>query len=240
MSDDANARKVDSELADRLDSLFADDDVESARAGGEASDPLDELKSLVMSIEWEITDDLMERFVGQVEILKKRYQDDRILVMFLQLLGSLGLYIKSNKGKAHPSAFGLLSSVYASFATAALPDQLSSSEKKKRLYVELNKYKELKEQVGGLRGANSEPPPRSKQSSVEPKAVKQTTTDQDSREVPGPECGTDAPPAGITLQQFEAAIQDMRQMIRDEFKQLRAALALERRHSEEGPREGGP
>jgi hypothetical protein len=40
--------------------------------------------------------------------------------------------------------------------------------------------------------------------------------------------------------QFEAAIQDMRQMIRDEFKQLRAALARECRHAEEGRRQGGP
>ena len=47
----------------RLDTLFDEDEADSAGAGGEAADPLDELKSLVMSIEWEITDDLMGRFV---------------------------------------------------------------------------------------------------------------------------------------------------------------------------------
>ena len=91
MSDEASGRNVDNELANRLDTLFDEDETDSAGVGGEAADPLDELKSLVMSIEWEITDDLMGRFVAQVESLKKRYEEDRILVMFLQLLGSLGL-----------------------------------------------------------------------------------------------------------------------------------------------------
>ena len=158
MSDKASGSEVDTELANRLDTLFDDGDVEPTRNGGEADDPLDELSALVMSIEWEINDDLMGRFVSQVETLKKRYKNDRILVMFLQLLGSLGLYVKSNKGNAHPTAFSLLSSVYSSFANAAIPGKISASEKKKLLYNELNKYKELKEQIGSSRDMPTELP----------------------------------------------------------------------------------
>ena len=114
---------------------------------GHSKDPLDELKSLVMSIEWEITDDVMERFLSQIDSLKTRFGEDRILIMFLQLLGSLGLYVKTNKGKAHPIAFKLLNSVYNSFENAASPGKISPSEKKKLLYLELNKYKELKKEL---------------------------------------------------------------------------------------------
>ena len=78
--------------------------------------------------------------------------------MFLQLLGSLGLYVKTNKGKAHPISFKLLNSVYNSFETAVSPGKISPSEKKKLLYVELNKYKELKEQIDATRGGETEPP----------------------------------------------------------------------------------
>ncbi len=224
MSDEASGRNVDNELANRLDSLFDEDEADSASPSGETADPLDELKSLVMSIEWEITDDLMGRFIAQVESLRKRYEEDRILVMFLQLLGSLGLYVKSNKAAAHPTAFRLLNSVYASFANAALPGKISSSEKKKLLYVELNKSKELKEQIGlskdatkelpmgkdrppesaGPKGSDSAPPPSGQARPSQP---------------PSP-----ASPSFVTSQQFEDAIASIKQFIQNEFKTLRETL----------------
>ncbi len=224
MSDQASGRKVESELADRLDTLFDDNATDPATSREENADLLDELKSVVMSIEWEITDDLMERLVANVETLKSRYQDDRILVMFLQLLGSLGLYVKTNKGSAHPSAFSLLSSVYASFANAVQPGQISPSEKKKLLYVELSKYKELKEQLGLARHPANELSPEknhSKQASARAEnnpAVPRRNTDEPDSSVP------DDSSASVAPQQFEAAMASIRKLIRDEFKNLREAL----------------
>ncbi len=224
MSEDTSGGKVDSELANRLDTLFDDDEVATASPNGEAGDPLDELKSLVMSIEWEITDDLMGRFVSQVESLKKRYKDDRILVMFLQLLGSLGLYVKSNKGNAHPSAFSLLNSVYASFANAALPGKISSSEKKKLLYVELNRYKELKEQIGLSRDTTKEMP-IGKESLT---GDDDQATSEDARNGDGDDMPFDQPPAspstGVTREQFEEAIESLKKLIQDEFAKMREVL----------------
>ncbi len=224
MSNDTSGGKVDSELANRLDTLFDDDDVEPANQSGEAGDPLDELKSLVMSIEWEITDDLMGRFVSQVESLKKRYKDDRILVMFLQLLGSLGLYVKSNKGNAHPSAFSLLNSVYASFANAALPGKISSSEKKKLLYVELNRYKELKEQIGLSRDAAKEMPlGKESLTADDGQATSESARNRGEDDMPFDE-PTANPSAGVTRQQFEEAIESLKRLIQDEFTKMREVL----------------
>ncbi|MDJ0811671.1 MAG: hypothetical protein QNJ48_00490 [Desulfobacterales bacterium] len=224
MSEDTSGGKVDSELANRLDTLFDDDEVATASPSGEAGDPLDELKSLVMSIEWEITDDLMGRFVSQVESLKKRYKDDRILVMFLQLLGSLGLYVKSNKGNAHPSAFSLLNSVYASFANAALPGKISSSEKKKLLYVELNRYKELKEQIGLSRDTTKEMP-IGKESLT---GDDDQAASEDARNGDGDDMSFDqpaaSPSAGVTREQFEEAIESLKKLIQDEFAKMREVL----------------
>lgn len=224
MSDEASGRKVERELAKRLDTLFDDDAIEPAKSGTEAGDPLDELKSLVMSIEWEITDELMERFVAQVETLKTHYKDDRILVMFLQLLGSLGLYVKTNKGKAHPKAFGLVSSVYTSFARAAAPGEISASEKKKLLYVELSKYKELKEQLGLTRNPTPELPRKKDRLQETSGRAKNERVDPDSNRAK-PSVDTKAKhPASVTPQQFEAAMANIKQLIRDEFKRVREAL----------------
>ena len=225
MSDEASGKTVERELAQRLDTLFDDDAMEPASRGTETGDPLDELKSLVMSIEWEITDELMERFVAQVEALKTQYKDDRIVVMFLQLLGSLGLYVKTNKGKAHPTAFGLLNSVYTSFASAAAPGEISASEKKKLLYVELSKYKELKEQLGLTRNPTPELP-RKKDRSMETsgRAKKERVDRDDNRSKPNEDTKSKHP-ACVTPQQFETAMANIKQLIRDEFKRVREALS---------------
>lgn len=186
MSKDAQKSKVDSDLENRLDTLFDEEDQggKSVVNKGHSKDPLDELKSLVMSIEWEITDDVMERFLAQIDSLKTRFGEDRILIMFLQLLGSLGLYVKTNKGKAHPIAFKLLNSVYNSFENAASPGKISPSEKKKLLYIELNKYKELKEIIESSRGPETEPSRAAAKvtglmddSQTERKAVRQPSVD---------------------------------------------------------------
>jgi len=224
LSNDARKSKVDSDLANRLDTLFDEDDQgeKPVVTKGHSKDPLDELKSLVMSIEWEITDDLMERFLSQIDSLKTRFGEDRILIMFLQLLGSLGLYIKTNKGKAHPIAFKLLNSVYNSFEDAASPGKISPSEKKKLLYIELNKYKELKEQIESSRGPE-----------VEPSRAPATVTGRMSDSPTGGSTVGNSSAEGsnvindvaLTQRHLEKAIGDLKSLIIKEFAGIREDIA---------------
>lgn len=224
MSNDAHKSKVDSDLADRLDTLFDEDEpVEKPMdSKGHSKDPLDELKSLVMSIEWEITDDLMERFLTQIESLKTRFGEDRILVMFLQLLGSLGLYVKTNKGKAHPIAFKLLNSVYNSFENAATPGKISPSEKKKLLYVELNKYKELKVQIDSHQGPEPEParPAKTKSSDRPPRDTSVEAAEKEK-------IIEDVSKNGITLtqQHFDKVIDSLKSIVLEELAGIREVVA---------------
>ena len=219
MSNDAKKSKVDSDLANRLDTLFDEDDQEEKSVGnkGHSKDPLDELKSLVMSIEWEITDDIMERFLSQIDSLKTRFGEDRILIMFLQLLGSLGLYVKTNKGKAHPIAFKLLNSVYISFENAASPGKISPSEKKKLLYLELNKYKELKEQIESTRGPEVEP-------SRPPVAAADTMNDPQggaaADQKPFAVGSSNKKETSVTKQYFDETIGELKALILKEFRSI--------------------
>lgn len=174
MADDAKSKITDAEVKDRLDTLFDDSNASSEMGTGMAAenrnDPIEELRNTVMSIEWEITDDVMTRFVEQIETLKDTYGKDRILVMFLQLLGSLGLYVRTYKAKAHPNSFKLIHSVYSGFDRVMSTEGLSASEKKKLLYVELNKYKELKEQIDQTKAV-----PKKTQREIIPEAVSHST-----------------------------------------------------------------
>ena len=132
------------------DDLFELEDVATNKPDeGKVADdnPLSELKNMVLSIDWEITDEVLTGFLSQIERLKKTYKTEKIILMFLQLLGSLGEYVKTNRGNAHPQTFKILNSVFSHLEDVVLSKDMSELEKKKILRTEMNKYKQLRKQV---------------------------------------------------------------------------------------------
>jgi hypothetical protein len=119
-----------------------------------ADDPLAELKSMVLSIDWEITDEVLSAFLSQIANLKNAYKNEKIVLMFLQLLGSLGEYIKTNRGNAHPKTFKVLNSVFSRLEDIVSTEGLAESEKIKILRIEMDKYKQLRTQVSKKKAAD--------------------------------------------------------------------------------------
>ncbi|MBW2583797.1 MAG: hypothetical protein JRE36_09520, partial [Deltaproteobacteria bacterium] len=76
MADSKDVDTLSSELESRLDDLFGENNVPFQDA--EDSDPsehypLAELKNLILSIDWEITDDVLEKLLQQIKDLKLTY-----------------------------------------------------------------------------------------------------------------------------------------------------------------------
>jgi hypothetical protein len=141
---------ITEEVEDRLDDLFGEENTSAAHLEetiDSQDSPLRELKTIVLSIDWEITDEAMTSFVDQISVLKDRFKNDKIILVFLQLLGSLGEYIKTNKGMCHPDSFKILNSLFTQLDKVSQSKDLTESEKKKILATELAKYKALKEQL---------------------------------------------------------------------------------------------
>jgi HAMP domain-containing protein len=166
------ADKIDASIVDevekRLDDLFGDSDDASdfegdggdiegpleLEEGGDVEDtPLKELKSIVLSIDWEITDEIMTNFLDQVDGLKEAYKDDKVVLMFLQLLGSVGKYIKAKKESAHPDVVKLLNTAYAGLEKVLLTEDITETERKKLLIAEVNEFKKLRERLTGKASA---------------------------------------------------------------------------------------
>jgi len=175
LADKTDANIVN-EVEKRLDDLFGDgdetadfaedegdigqtpaleEDSEDAQAplalekdsGDVEESPLKELKSIVLSIDWEITDEIMTKFLRQVNALKNAYANDKIIVMFLQLLGSVGKYIKAKKANTDPDIVKLLNTAYAGLEKVILTIDISEAQRKKILLIELSKFKKLKERL---------------------------------------------------------------------------------------------
>ncbi len=119
----------------------SDDDFENS--------PLKKLKAVVLSIDWEITDDIMTKFLDQVNELKDVYPDDRIIQMFLQLLTSVGKYIKAKKENADPDVVRLLNSAFAGLEKVTATDDIPEKEKKRLILGEIDKFKKIREKLGG-------------------------------------------------------------------------------------------
>ena len=192
------------EIDGRLDDLFAGDKTPQ-KPDGKSSDiaeyPLKELKAVILSIDWEITDDAMKRLADQVAVLKKRYKNDRIVFMLIQLLGSIGEYIRINRGKSHQDSFKFLNSLFKKLDKVVRTKGLTESEKKIILSVEVNKYKVLKDKLSLKKHVAQKE--KHLKLAVKAKAEK-----------------TDVLP----IETFANAMDQIRQLIRSEFKALREEL----------------
>jgi hypothetical protein len=69
------------------------------------------------------------------------------VLTFLQILNAVGVYIKTNRAKAHPSSFKTLNSVFSNLDKVVLSKDMSEADKKKILSTEMNRYKKLRTQV---------------------------------------------------------------------------------------------
>jgi hypothetical protein len=229
---------LSAELENRLDDLFGED--EKFTEDPEDEDlphdyPLSELKNLVLSIDWEITDDVLENFIGQVKQLKSNYKDDRINLTFLQILGSLGEYIKTHRGKAHPKTFKILNSVFAKFDEVVISEDLPEQDKKRILRGEMNKYKELRSQISSKKSATAAKRVERPEKKVKPMLVKHKKQKVADRargvEKPVKKPEDDLPDAEAVPAAYPSeiarAVEDIKKYIHSELMALREDLKID-------------
>lgn len=146
-NDDNN---LNPEFENRLDDLFDENDtplLDNEDRHVSEYYPLSELKNLILSIDWEITDEVLEKLLQQIKDLNMTYEHDKIVLAFLQILNSLGVYIKKNRAKAHPKTFKTLNSVFSNLDKVVLSKDMIETDKKKILSTEMNRYKKLQIEI---------------------------------------------------------------------------------------------
>ena len=143
---------------------------------------------------------------------------EKIPVLFLQLLGSVGKYIRNQKARAHPDSIRVLNSVYNSFEKVLIEEDMPEAEKRKWLYGGVNRFKKLKQEIARSRaeavGPVPEPP------GIPPEGIGEKAL----------ETGLESPPADLSAmpphEAFAYALEEIKQVIKAEFQALRAELRL--------------
>ncbi len=199
-----NDNTISDEVQSRLGDIFKESEEThtNVEEGGEPQDsPLRGLKTVLLSIEWEITDEAMTILIGELDKLEDKYKDDKNLLLFLRLLATAGKYIKSSKANSHPGAIKMLNSVYKSLEIVLLSKGITEEEKKKILNTHIEEFKKVKEQIA-LRKVDK----ARKKEAKAPEATREEL-------------------ARMTPQEALAyVLAEVKQVIRDEFKALREEI----------------
>jgi len=170
-NDDGNS--IFDELDSRLDDFFADDelsfdessdihsdemiidssdepkvkksfpDTQSAKFHKNPQGPLDTLKVIVLEMDWELTDENLNKYLEEIGRLKNQYKDDRAIYLFFKLHSSIGTYMLHKKVRAHPDALKFLYQVFNSLEKVTTKN-LSTFEKNKMILKEVTNFKNLK------------------------------------------------------------------------------------------------
>jgi len=230
--------KLTSELNDRLDNLFSEED-DSPAPGPDAPNevpedkggttvsksrrrtaktrteesPLMELDAIVLSLDWEITDENLENLLEEIERLKVLYKSSRLPYMFLQLHGSVGKYIASKKVDAHPDSIKLLHSVHAGLEKVLLKKDMSENERKKILSEEVKKFKGLKHQIMLSKNADAD--------MLDTTPARKTLAPATPAKLPVPTDRSVSKSDGIE----QAFIDEIKQLIKTEFQELKDEIS---------------
>jgi len=223
------------DVEQRLDRFFGEEDDEPppktdrkpARETPKkmATSPINDLKSVILSLEWEITDQVMQNLGEEIRKLEETYRSDKIAVAFLQLLGSLGKYIRKKRAEAHPESIRLLNSVYENFEVALTSTEMSEAEKKKRLVSQVNQYKKLKEEIK-TPGAGRKPAEEAvapEEAAAAPAETAMDASDPSMMRLPeSAAVGGDV--GGARHQEILQAIHSLQRTVQEELRALRQDL----------------
>ena len=162
------------EIENQLDDFFGDGKSETPADNGKIS--MERLKSIILSIDWEITDSCLSDLVGETNALMPSFESDRLTHTLLRMLNSLGRYIQKRKVNAHPDAIKRIMSVFASIEKLSTLNPADTKAKEKIIAEEIVAFKKLKQQVES-RTQKASPPPQMPRSAT-PAAEESAGQDQ--------------------------------------------------------------
>lgn len=143
--DKSGKSKLANEIEDRLDDFFTDDETQKQPQAAQYS--LENLKSAVLSIDWEITDECLADLINESDALLPHFEKDPITHALLRMLRALGRYIQKRKAQSHQDAIKRIMSVFASLEKLINDTQLNTEQRKEIVAKEILAFKNLKEKV---------------------------------------------------------------------------------------------
>ena len=160
--------KLMNDIENSLDDFFGEQDEEAPTAAPGTAKSLEKLKSAVLSIDWEITDECLADLINETEAILPTYQNVQTTHALLRMLRALVRYVQKRKAQAHQDAIKRVMSVFASIESLISNEDLDEVSRKRIVAKEILAFKKLKEQVEVQKKAGSPSPVTSDASPRQP------------------------------------------------------------------------
>jgi len=126
---------------------FDTDDVDLFEFTGDDDSPLTRLKSIILSLDWEISDDILQELQDEIESLQKLWEGDKVAKVYLQGLYKIGSYLRAEGAYAHPNAIKLLLSFFYNFEKIISSETITGDAISSMLKSDVRKFKILQYQI---------------------------------------------------------------------------------------------
>jgi hypothetical protein len=143
-----NQQKFNVEVEKRLDEIFSGETKISKDAKKAHKmmyiKPLYNLKKILLSMEWEVTDDILSKYLNEIIQLQRLFQDNNFLRSLLQLQHIYGRFIKTYPDKIPLKTYKILYTLYGCMKNILGNQKLSDFEKKGIVEQEIQRYKNFR------------------------------------------------------------------------------------------------
>ncbi len=106
-----------------------------------------ELKSAVLNIDWEISDETLTELAGEVTKLQGKWAGKKVLLVYLQILKALCQYIGVSREKAHPGTFLLLKEAFNGLETVVKDPAMGQAQQNQDVMAYAARYNQLKKEI---------------------------------------------------------------------------------------------
>jgi hypothetical protein len=247
--EDKGKKQVMDEVGDRLDDFFSDDDwgegeissaakpapakpakpAPAASAKEDMSEKLGlkDLKVLVLSLEWEITDSVMDSLVKEVGKLKPKGDKDPVIKTYLSLMDLLGKYIRVKKGGAHPESFTLMGSVYESMESVLANPGMPENQRKRLVLEQVQKFNRIKKSISTPKVPEpDDDAPVVEAQPIEPVAARPARVVQDAAPVAATPVAPAAPAApSADVAELVARMDALKKFVQNEIRAIKEQIS---------------
>lgn len=130
------------------DESFDTEDVDLFEFTGVDNSPLTRLKSIILSLDWEISDDILEELDEEIVNLQKMWEGDKVAQVYLQGIEKIGNYLSAEGAYAHVNAMKLLLTLFYNFEKIISSPNIQGDEISALLKTDIRKFKVLQYQIG--------------------------------------------------------------------------------------------
>ncbi len=132
--------------------LFADESFDTSDMNlfeftEEQDSPLTHLKTIILSLDWEINDDILQDLNDEVDHLQQVWKEDKVALVYLQGLTKVGRYLQEKGAYAHPNAIKLLLIFFYNFEKIISSHDILGDSITALLKADVRKFKILQYQI---------------------------------------------------------------------------------------------